>query len=177
MRRARAPAIASALAVVLVATGALAEPPSERTYGTALFAEVSSGFVPYAKDVPLLFGGGVRFAHVHEVWARGGVMLTGDDRGLGLGVFGYRAALRPGRIVRPILGGFVAGLPETCGHDLQGNPSCTAKALFVFAASAGVRIEPVRWLGLFSEVALGVDTYPNPFAILQAGLTLALPLS
>jgi hypothetical protein len=143
----------------------------------AVVVESVAGFVPYANDVPLMAGLGVRFAHVHEVFARGGYMPAGDDVRLGFGVFGYRAVLAPGRFVRPVFGGYVAGLPDSCVHDERGNPRCTPTNLWILSASGGVRLEPTRWLGIAAALSLGVDSYPNPFGMIELGLVFALPLS
>lgn len=166
---------------VLAACCALAAPGAAsaqtRTWSSALFVELATSFVPVANDVPLMLGVGLRFAGVHEVWARAGYMPTGDDRGYGFGVLGYRAALRPGRVVRPVVGGLVAALPATCGHDAAGRPDCAADPLFIFAATGGVRVEPVPWLGLSATLALGLDSYPNPFGMIELAVIFALPLS
>lgn len=145
-------------------------------YVDALLVESALAYVPYANDVPLRAGLGVRFARAHELWAHVGYMPTGDDRGLGFGVLGYRAVLRPGRFVRPLFGGFVAALSESCGHDPSGEPSCTSQNLFIFSTMGGVRLEPAPWVGFWSALALGVDTYPNPFGHIEIGSTFALPL-
>ena len=154
------------------------ESPLGRGYSQALFVDVTVGFVPYANDVPLMLGAGIRFAEIHELWARVGFIIgVGDDRGYTFGSAGYRLALRPGRRVRPLLGGLVAGLGATCTHDALGQPSCTPTPLFIFAATGGVRIEPVPWLGLFTVLTFGTDTYPNPFGMLELGVSFALPQS
>ena len=70
----------------------------------------------------------------------------------------------------------LAGLPATCAHDGAGRPDCTPTALFIFAANGGVRFEPVPWLGLSLGLSLGTDTYPNPFGMVEAGLTFAIPV-
>ncbi len=147
------------------------------SWSSALFVELAASFVPYANDVPLVFGVGLRFADVHEVWARAGYMPTGDDRTYGFGVVGYRAVLRPHRLVRPTVGGLFAALPATCGHDAAGKPSCAPDALFIVAATGGVRIEPVPWLGFAATLSLGVDSYPNPFGMIELAVSFALPLS
>lgn len=161
---------------------ALAVPPTRgstpaRTWADAVFIDVAASFVPYANDVPLMVGIGVRFAGRHELYARAGYIPVGDDRRYGFGCGGYRVALRPRKIVRPIFGAMVAGLPASCGHDAQGQPQCTAATLFIFAGTAGVRFEPVPWLGIFSALTLGTDSYPNPFGMLELGASLALPQS
>jgi hypothetical protein len=130
-----------------------------------------------ANDVPLMVGAGVRAGRIHEVWARIGYIPVGDDIGHGFGVVGYRAALRPGRVVRPILGGFFAGLPATCGHDSLGRPTCTPDNLFIFSTTGGVRIEPTPWLGFSALLSLGLDSYPNPFGMVELAVTFAVPLS
>jgi hypothetical protein len=152
-----------------------AAPPSD--YADALVVESAAAYVPYANDVPLMVGVGVRLARVHELWVRAGYMPTGDDRRFGFGVLGYRAALRPGRFVRPVAGGFVSGLPETCGHDARGEPSCTRANLFIFSGVGGVRFEPAPWLGVSALLAAGMDTYPNPFGMIELGVSFAVPLS
>jgi hypothetical protein len=163
-------ATAAAATILVAAADVSADeaPPS-------IFLEVSTAFVPLANDVPIMMGGGVRFARLHEVWARAGYMPTGDDVGLRFGVAGYRVALRPTSVLRPIFGGLVAGLPKACGHDAAGTRVCEDFALFVFAATAGVRLDPTPWLGLFVEVALGIDSYPNPFGMVEGGVTFAVP--
>lgn len=162
------------LAAALLIASPLA--PEARAQSTALLVDASTGFVPYANDVPMMFGAGVRFLDIHEVWGRFGYMPNGDDVGHAFGVAGYRAVLRPGHVVRPFLGGLVAGLPATCGHDSAGRPDCSSKALFIFAATGGVRFEPARWLGLWLGLSLGTDTYPNPFGMVEAGVSFAIPL-
>lgn len=162
---------------VVFAGAASARADESPTYASAVVVDVSAAFVPFANDVPLMLGAGIRFARFHEIWARAGYMPTGDDVHLGFGVVGYRAALRPGKVVRPIFGGLAAAVPETCGHDAQGKPSCERVPLFIFAATAGVRIEPTPWIGLFGEIAFGVDSYPNPFGMIEAGVSFVLPLS
>jgi hypothetical protein len=150
--------------------------PAAHTFSDALFVEASVGFVPYANDLPLMISGGVRFAKLHEIWLRGGFMPTGDDVRLGFGAAGYRVVLRPGRVVRPLFGGLFAGLPETCAHDAAGNPTCDKTPIFIFAATAGVRFEPVPWLGLAASLSFGLDSYPNPFGMVELGASFALPL-
>ena len=150
---------------------------TEMTFANALFVEAGTAFIPYANDVPLMLSGGVRFADYHEVWLRGGYMPTGDDRTLGFGAVGYRAVFRPHRVVRPLLGGLVAGLPETCSHDAAGTPVCDKTPIFIFAAQGGLRLEPVPWLGVNASLAFGLDSYPNPFGMVELGVSFALPLS
>jgi hypothetical protein len=82
-----------------------------------------------------------------------------------------------GALCRPVLGGLVAGLPTTCGHDSTGRRFCTSTPLFVFAATGGVRIEPTPWMGLSAVLSLGVDTYPMPFGMIELSQTFVLPLS
>ena len=69
----------------------------------------------------------------------------------------------------------IAGVPATCSHDASGAPVCTDSPLFIFAATAGVRIEPVPWLGITATLSFGTDSYPNPFGMLELGVTLVLP--
>jgi hypothetical protein len=145
------------------------------TGSNALFVEVAGGFVPYANDVPIMVGAGARLAGIHEVWARFGYMTTGDDVELGFGVVGYRLVLRPRKFVRPLFGGLVAGLPATCTHDALGQQACSRVPLFISAATAGVRVEPKPWLGLFTVLSLGTDTYPNPFGMVELGVSLSWP--
>lgn len=171
-----APFVATTLATFLFASAAAAQPAPPTTEPTpppttAIFAELGAAFVPVANDIPLMLGGGVRFAKIHEVWARGGFIATGDDVRLGFGVAGYRVVLRPGRIVRPTFGAIFAGLPETCTHDAAGAPSCTKVPLFIFAATAGVRIEPTPWFGVAGVLTLGTDSYPNPFGMFELLVT------
>jgi hypothetical protein len=161
------------VALFLLSVTSAREADAQRT---AVLVDVTGGFVPYANDVPLMVGAGVRFADIHEVWGRLGYMPNGDDVGHAFGVGGYRVVLRPGRVVRPFLGGLVAGLPATCGHDREGRPDCSAKALFIFAAHGGVRFEPTPWLGLSLGLSLGTDTYPNPFGMVEAGVSFAIPV-
>ncbi len=139
--------------------------------------ELNVGFVPVANDVPIMIGAGVRFDQRHEVWARIGWFTTGDDVNHPFGVIGYREVFRPGALVRPFVGGLIADLPATCGHDAQGTPSCSAPPLYVFSANAGVRIEPCPWLGLYAALMLGIDSYPNPFGLVELGVTFFLPFS
>lgn len=168
MRRAPALYLASFLSAAAPAARAQATKPT-------LFVEAASAFVPFAIDVPLMLGGGVRLGGVHELWARGGYIPTGDDVGHGFGVGGYRAVLRPGKVVRPLIGGLVAGLPATCTHDAMRQPVCTDTPLFIFAATVGVRFEPEPWLGISSVLTLGNDTYPNPFGMMEIDVTFLLP--
>lgn len=169
MRRARA--LVASLVLSSFATTARADVPVR----TALFVEASTGWIPFANDVPWMLSVGVRFARVHELWGRGGFIPTGDDVRLGLGAIGYRVAFAPESVLRPIVGVLAAGLPETCGHDALGRPSCERTPIFVFAATLGARIEPVRWFGIYATIAAGVDTYPNPFGMIETGLTFAWP--
>lgn len=142
----------------------------------AVLLEVAASFVPVANDVPLMAGIGVRANGIHEVWARVGYIPTGDDVGYGFGVVGYRAALRPGHVLRPVLGGFLAGLPASCGHDSLGRPSCAPDSLFILSATGGIRVEPVPSIGFSALLSLGVDSYPNPFGMVELATTFALPL-
>jgi hypothetical protein len=139
--------------------------------------ELAESFVPFVNDIPLMVGPGIRFGDVHEIWMRVGYIPVGDDVGHAFGCAGYRAALRPNKVVRPVIGGLFAGLPATCGHDAEGRPSCTSTPLFILAATGGVRIEPVPWLGLSAVLSFGVDSYPNPFGMIEIVQTFALPLS
>lgn len=152
-------------------------PSATPSWSSAVLVDLAASFVPVANDVPLMVGIGVRAHDVHEVWARIGYIPVGDDVGHAFGVVGYRAALRPGRVVRPVVGGYFAGLPATCGHDAQGRPSCTPDPLFIFSAMGGVRVEPVPWLGVSGLLSLGMDSYPNPFGMVELAVTFALPLS
>lgn len=169
-RQAVGPCLAVLSALALVAS------PGEAGDSHAVFAELAAGFVPVANDVPLILGVGVRVFGIHEVWGRLGYMPVGDDVGYAFGVVGYRAALRPGRVVRPIVGAYFAGLPATCGHDDEGRPACTPDRLFIFSATGGIRIEPRAWLGIAALISLGVDSYPNPFGMVEIATTFALPL-
>jgi hypothetical protein len=164
-------------ALFFVCATARADDTHARTYSEALFVEAGTGFIPYANDVRLMLSVGLRFAKLHEVWLRGGFMPTGDDIRLGFGAAGYRALLRPGRVVRPLFGGLFAGLPETCSHDADGQPACVKTPIFIFAATAGVRFEPVPWLGIQTTLSLGLDSYPNPFGMVELGIVFTLPLT
>jgi hypothetical protein len=164
----RAFAVGVLLAVSLAPAVAVAQT-------SAVLVEASTGFVPYANDVPIMVGVGSRFLDVHEVWGRFAYMPNGDDVGHAFGVVGYHAVLRPGRVVRPMFGALTAGLPATCGHHANGTPDCTSKALFIFAATGGVRFEPERWMGLWLALSLGTDTYPNPFGMVETGVSFAIP--
>lgn len=178
----RATALCAALVLSTLSSAALgqpSEPPgagSPPTWSSAVILELAEGFVPYANDIPLMVGAGLRFGDVHEIWARAGYMPVGDDVGHGFGCAGYRAALRPHKVVRPVFGGLFAGLPATCTHDAMGRPSCTSTPLFILAATGGVRIEPAPWLGFSAVLSLGVDSYPNPFGMIEIAQTFALPL-
>lgn len=142
------------------------------TWDDALLLDLAVGFVPVANDVPLIVGVGVRIAAIHELFARTGYMAVGDDAGLAFAQLGYRAVLRPHAVVRPVIGGYLVALPATCTHT-----GCTPDAFFVIAATGGVRLEPVPWLGVFALLSLGIDSYPNPFGMVELGMTWALPLS
>jgi hypothetical protein len=144
---------------------------------SALLVEATSGFVPFGNDVPLMLGVGVELAQRHELLARVGWMPTGDDVNHAFGVVGYRAVFRPGRWVRPYVGALVVGLPATCGHDALSRPACAATPLFIFSATGGVRFEPTPWLGLAVALSAGVDTFPNPFAMLEVGVVWRFPLA
>jgi hypothetical protein len=181
--RHRAAALCAALALSTLSFAAIGQPSAARradsgpTFSSAIVVDVAQGFVPYANDVPLMLGAGLRLGGIHEIWARAGYMPVGDDVGHGFGCAGYRAALRPHGVVRPVLGGLLAGLPATCSHDAAGRPRCTSTPLFILAATGGVRIEPVPWLGLSAVLSLGVDSYPNPFGMIEIAQTFTLPLS
>ena len=172
--------VAGFLSAVARDAGAQAAPaeavPVAPAWSEALFLDVTAGFVPFANDVPVMVGAGARIARIHEVWGRFGYMTTGDDVRVAFGVAGYRLALRPDKLVRPLFGAMFAGLPATCTHDAEGRPSCTGAPLFIFAATAGVRVEPVPWLGVSSVLSLGTDTYPNPFGMVELGVSFAWPL-
>lgn len=56
-------------------------------------------------------------------------------------------------------------------------PSCVPPPLFIFSATGGVRFEPVPWLGFSAALLLGVDSYPNPFGMVELGVTFVLPWS
>ncbi len=160
----------AALATLLLVGTAHASP------STALVLDATTGFVPFANDVPIMLGAGVRLASVHELWGRFGYFPTGDDRKYVFGVLGYRAALRPDRVVRPVVGGLVAALPTTCTRDSLGQRTCEQAPLFIFAATGGVRFEPTPWLGLSAMLSLGVDSYPNPFGMAELGVSFFIPL-
>lgn len=158
-----------------LASSTVTEARAQASSRPELFVEGGAAFVPFAIDVPLMVGGGVRLARTHELWTRFGFMPTGDDQGRGFVCGGYRAVLRPGKLVRPVLGGLIAGLPATCFHDAMRQPSCTATPLFIFAATLGVRFEPTPWLGVASVVTLGNDSYPNPFGMMELDVTFLVP--
>jgi len=179
----RAAALGAALALSTLSSAALGqpsdppEPASPPTWSSAVFLELAQGFVPVVNDVPLMIGGGVRLGEIHEIWARGGYFPVGADVGHGFGVVGYRAVLRPQKLARPVLGGLFAALPVACVYDDFGRPSCTSSPFFVLAAVGGVRIEPVPWLGLTAVISLGVDSYPNPFGMVEIAQTFLLPFN
>jgi hypothetical protein len=54
---------------------------------------------------------------------------------------------------------------------------CTKTPIFIFAATGGLRVEPLPWLGVQLTVSLGLDSYPNPFGMVELGVTFALPLT
>lgn len=138
--------------------------------------EPSTAFIPYANDVPIMLSAGVRVAKLHEMWIRGGYMPTGDDVRLGFGATGYRVVLRPEKVLRPFFGALFAALPETCSHDSMGNPTCTKAPIFIWSAVAGLRIEPHPVVGIDVSIALGVDSYANPFGMVELGFSFAYPL-
>ncbi len=165
----------SAAATAVLALTLAREASAQRT---AVLVDVTSGFVPYANDVPLMLGTGVRFADIHEVWGRVAYMPTGDDVRHAFGVAGYRVVLRPEHVVRPFFGGPASSRApgDVRRHDHEGRPDCAATALFIFAATGGVRFEPAPWFGLSLGLSLGTDTYPNPFGMVEAGVSFAIPL-
>lgn len=167
--------LAAWLSMGAVAHAQEAEP--DATFEEALVLDLAVGYVPVANDVPLILGGAIRAGGIHEVFARGGYMPTGDDVSYGFVVLGYRVALLPHELLRPVLGVYAALVPATCTHDDAGNPICDPTPLGIFAAQGGVRIEPLPWLGLFALISIGVDTYPNPFGMVELGASFALPLS
>lgn len=172
--------VLTAICGLLVTSPAFADdnpPAPKHDWSNALFVEASTAFIPYANDVPLMLSGGVRFAKLHEVWLRGGFMPTGDDVRLGFGAVGYRAVLRPMHVLRPFFGGLFAGLPETCSHDANGNPTCAKTPIFIFAATAALRVEPIPAIGINLSLSFGLDSYPNPFGMVELGVSFALPLS
>ena len=170
------PRLAPMLALFLALTTSTAASAEPAQWQDALVLETASGFVPFANDVPLMLGIGIRAASVHEVWARVGYMPTGDDVGHGFGCLGYRAVLPGYGIVRPVVGGLLAALPSTCGHDAFGRPTCEPEPLFIAAATGGVRLQLQPWFGVGLHASLGVDSYPNPFGMLELASTFALPL-
>lgn len=184
--RAAIAGLSGALSLLALAPAALAEPtespppsPSAEpalTAPPAIVFELAEGFVPFANDIPLMIGAGARLGGMHEIWARAGYMPTGDDRGHAFGCAGYRATFRPAKVARPVVGGLFAGLPATCGHDEMGKPVCADTPLFIVAATGGVRLMLTPWLGLSATVMLGVDSYPNPFGMIEISQTFALPL-
>jgi len=139
------------------------------------FVDLNAGFVPFANDVPLMLGAGVRLAQRHEVWVRAGWMPAGDDAGHAFALTGYRCVFRPDRLVRPFVGGLVAALPATCGHDSDGRPSCTSTPLFILSAVGGLRVALARTLELSAALMLGTDSYPNPFGMVELGATFFWP--
>ena len=167
--------ICAALLACAAAASAHAQPPAIHTPHPTLFADVLTAFVPYANDVPVMMGGGVQVALRHEIFAHVGLFPTGDDRGYGVAEIGYRYATRPGKWLRPLFGGRIAAVPATCGHDDVGRPQCVAQGLFIFAASVGLRVEPQPWIAVSSSLSIGVDSYPNPFGMVDVGLTFPLP--
>jgi hypothetical protein len=180
--RHRAAAMCAALALSTLSSIAIGQPSGaevrgEPTWASAVLFELGEAFVPVANDIPLMAGAGLRFGGVHEIWARGGYIPVGDDGGYGFACGGYRAAFRPTKIVRPLAGGLFAGLPASCSHDDMGRPVCTPDVLFIWAAQGGVRIEPVRWFGFSAVLSFGLDSYPNPFGMIEIVQTFVLPLS
>jgi hypothetical protein len=169
--------LSSAILLSTAPSVARAQAPGDAPWSSAVFVELAASFVPVANDIPLMAGAGVRVRRIHEVWTRVGyIPVGGDDGGHGFGVVGYRAALRPGRVVRPILGGFLGGLPASCSHDSLGRPACTPDLLFILSANGGVRIEPLPWLGFSALLSFGIDSYPNPFGMVELASSFALPL-
>jgi hypothetical protein len=162
--------LALALTLFAGATQGEAAPPT-----ADVFVELNAGFVPFANDVPLMLGAGVRLAQHHEVWVRAGWMPTGDDVGHAFGLTGYRYVFRPDRLVRPFAGALVAGLPATCGHDAEGRPSCTSTPLFIFSAVGGLRLQLAGSFDLSAALMLGTDSYPNPFGMVELGATFYWP--
>ena len=148
----------------------------QRTFRDAVFVEAFVGFSPIFNDVPLMLSVGVRIADVHEVWARAGFFANGWDVGYAIAGVGYRAALRPHRIVRPLVGVLIAGEPATCtGITSTGHPMCSPNPLFYFAANGGLRLEPRPWLGILSTLSIGVDSIGFPFGLIDLGVSFALP--
>ena len=161
---------------------AAAEPPAgetpaapARTWRDAVFVEALVGFSPIFNDVPLMVGLGVRIADIHEPWARAGFFANGWDVGYAIAAVGYRAALRPRRLVRPLVGAFIAGEPATCTGIANGHPVCHPTPLFYFAANGGLRLEPRPWLGFLSTLSIGIDSIGFPFGMIEVGVSLALP--
>lgn len=147
-----------------------------RSFRDAVFVEAFVGFSPIFNDVPLMLSLGVRIADIHEVWARAGLFANGWDVGYTIAAVGYRAALRPRRRVRPLVGALIAGEPATCtGISPTGHPMCSPHPLFYFAANGGLRVEPRPWLGILSTLSIGVDSIGFPFGLIDFGISLALP--
>ncbi len=147
-----------------------------RTFRDAVFVEAFVGFSPIFNDVPLMLSIGVRIADIHEVWARAGFFANGWDVGYAIAAVGYRAALRPHRLVRPLVGFLIAGEPATCtGISPTGHPMCSSEPLFYFAANGGLRLEPRPWLGILSTLSIGVDSIGFPFGLIDFGVSFALP--
>jgi hypothetical protein len=171
-RPARAETPAGDLPPPAAVTASAAAP---RTYRTAVFTEAAAAFIPYANDLVMMVGVGLRLAEIHELWARVGYIPIGDDTGYGVGSGGYRVAFRPRRIVRPLLGVLLAGESATCDHNMYGRPTCSPTPLFIFSGTVGVRLEPVPWLGIATTLAAGTDSYPHPFGMLELAVSFALP--
>jgi hypothetical protein len=43
-------------------------------------------------------------------------------------------------------------------------------------STAAVRFEPTPWLGLSLMLSFGVDSYPNPFGMVELGVSFFIPL-
>lgn len=91
--------------------------------------------------------------------------------GYAIAAVGYRAALRPRRLVRA----FIAREPATCTGIANGHPMCQRNPLFYFAANVGLRLEPRPCLGFLSTLSIGIDSIGFPFGVIEVGVSLALP--